>query len=177
MDLLDSFLTALDDHIRVAEGFLELGLPRLALAELAAMEEPAWQTHPRTLEMRAWIFRALRDWPQMEAVCRQLCARAEVNGRWREMLALSVQRGKWDTGLSGLQVQAAMLQPEDPSSYYLLACHALALGNLAEAAARFAQAVRLCPAFADLARGDSPFAALLSAAPPPAADAPSEQEP
>ncbi len=153
---------SLDTHIRAAEGFLELGLPRQALAELEGMELAAWRADARTLELRAWSLRALADWEQMETVCRQLCARAQVNGRWRKLLALAVQRGQWDHGLPGLRVQAAMFKPEDPGAYLVLAVHELGLGHPGRAAARLAQAIRLCPAYADLARSSAELAVLLS---------------
>ena len=86
----------------------------------------------------------------MEAACRQLCARAEVSVRWRELLALAWQRGQWNGGLHGMPVRAAALRPDHPDAYLILALHALDRGWLPEAAARLARMIQLCPAYREV---------------------------
>ena len=121
-------------HLRAAEGWLGLGLPAEAAAELAALS-PSTQHHPDVLEVR-WILHAhSHQWDAALTAARELVLAApdRASGWLHQAYAL---RRAADGGLTQAQEAlrpAAEAFPKEPVIAFNLACYACQLGQLDEA--------------------------------------------
>ena len=146
-------VTPFERHLQAAQGFLDLGLPLEAHEELEEIE-PELRHLSEVLALKVPIFQALRKWALMEVVAKELCIRQPDEPRWLLSLAEAIRRGR--SLQEGMQVlvQAAMRFPEEPILFYTLACYQAQLGYLNAAKGRLADAVRLDPAFGELAQDE-----------------------
>jgi Flp pilus assembly protein TadD len=121
-----------DTHaLTAAVGWLELGNPREALAELLTVSAPN-QSHPGVLEVRWAALAELKDWGAAFEVAAKLVEVApdNVSGWLHRAYALRRSPGgslpaAWDALLP-----AAEKFPDQPLVAFNLACYACQLGDL-----------------------------------------------
>jgi len=131
-------------HLRAAEGWLELGSPTEAAAELSLIA-PNHQRHPDVLEMRWALHAQARQWgAALEAARELVLAAPDRSSGWLHQ-AYALRRAV-DGGLA--QAHAA-LKPaaekfkQEPIIPFNLACYACQLGQLDEARAWIKRALKL----------------------------------
>jgi predicted Zn-dependent protease len=129
-------------YLRAAEGWLELGNPIEAKAELDQIRPPL-RVHPDALELRWEIHAKTKEWNDAADIGRALTQ--VIPGRSSAWIKLAyalheLQRTKdaWDT-----LMPAAAKFPREPTIPYNLACYACQMGQLTEARDLLAQALKL----------------------------------
>jgi len=139
--------------LQYAEGYLALGMKREAaeaLGELAPGEEDALPA----LAMRAAVFQELADWARAAEAATLLCERVPDDaGHWIQR-AYAVRRARGLEEAKEILLAAADRHPEEAIIRFNLACYEAQLGRLAEARAFLADACRLNPGCAELAKTD-----------------------
>ncbi len=121
-------------HLNAAVGWLGLGLPDDAQAELKLIS-PAHQRHPDVLEVRWTIFAQEHRWDAALAVARKLMTQApdRADGWLHHAYALRrVSEGGLEKAWAALR-PAADKFPQEPVIPYNLACYACQMKQLAEA--------------------------------------------
>lgn len=129
-------------HISAAIGWLELGNPAEAIAELEKIA-PALQQHPDVLEVRWQLFAGQKKWADSLEVAKTLVrvAPKRASGYIHRSYALRrVEGGGLEAARDALS-EALTKFPKEPIIPYNLACYECQLGNLPEALASFARAV------------------------------------
>ena len=139
--------------LQYAEGYLALGMKREAaeaLDEIASGEENALPA----LAMRAAVFHELADWPRAAEAATPLCERSPNDaGHWIQR-AYAVRRARTLEEARVVLLEAMERHPEESIIRFNLACYEAQLGRLDEARAFLAQACRLNPNCAELAKTD-----------------------
>lgn len=139
--------------LQYAEGYLTLGMKREA-AEALGEVAPAETDLPPVLAMRAAVFQELADWPKAAEAATLLCERApEESGHWIQR-AYAVRRARTIEEARAILLEAMKRHPEESIIRFNLACYEAQLGRLDEARAFLAQACRLNPNCAELAKTD-----------------------
>ena len=121
-------------HFSAAVGWLELGNPTEAIAELALVE-PAHQAHPDVLEVRWLICAERKDWGEALTTARALVERApeRASGWLHQAYALRrVSDGGLQRAWEAL-LPTADTFPEEPTIPYNLACYACQMQDLESA--------------------------------------------
>ena len=121
-------------HLRAAEGWLELGSPTEAAAELSLIA-PKHQRHPGVLEVRWALHAHAQQWDAALEAARELVLAApdRASGWLHQAYAL---RRAVDGGLALARIAlipAAERFPKEPIIPFNLACYACQLGQLDEA--------------------------------------------
>lgn len=131
-------------HLRAAEGWLELGSPAEAVAELAWIA-PERQRHPDVLEVRWSLHARERQWDAALAVARQLVAGApnRASGWLNHAYALRRATGGGLPQAREALKPAVKQFPKEPVIPFNLACYACQLGQLDEARAWFKRALKV----------------------------------
>lgn len=129
-------------RLQAAIGWLELGLPAEARAELDQLPLEA-QHQPQLLELRWMIEARLQEWPKALAAAEKLmAARPDDAASWLH-LAYALRRVP-EGGLERAQTAlrpAFEKFPAEATIPYNLACYACQLGKLEEARAWLARAI------------------------------------
>ena len=121
-------------HLRAAEGWLELGSPTEAAAELSLIA-PKHQRHPDVLEMRWALLARARQWDTALEAARELVLAAPDHASGLLYQAYALRRAAG----GGLAQAREALQPasekfpKEPIIPFNLACYACQLGQLDEA--------------------------------------------
>ena len=121
-------------YLRAAIGWMELGLPGEAVAELARIS-PAQQRHPDVLETRWVLLAQASRWDDALVAARDLLEKAPKRSAAWLHHAYALRRAK-DGGLQkawGALLPAAEKFPGEPIISFNLACYACQLGKLDEA--------------------------------------------
>lgn len=145
-------------HLNAALGWLELGNPREADAELLQIS-PALLEHPAVLELRWQIEAKLGHWPQCLAAANRLLEVLPDNPSGYIAKAYALRRiegGSLEAARSALQPALAKF-PQEPVIPYNLACYACRLGQLdhARALLKLAFALAKSRKFREMALDDS----------------------
>lgn len=121
-------------HLDAAIGWLGLGLPGDALAELQAIA-PGLQNHPDVLEVRWELFAREQNWTEALAFAEQLVALApqRASGWLHRAYALRRAPGGDVAQAQEVLLPAAEMFPGEPTIFYNLACYACQLEKSAEA--------------------------------------------
>ncbi len=128
-------------YLRAAEGWIELGNPAEALAELDHVR-PANQKHPDVFEVRWEICAGQKDWPKALTVARTLLAIApdRASGWLHQAYALRrVPEGGLPAAHAALLPAFAKF-PREPVIPFNLACYACQMHRLDEAREWFRRA-------------------------------------
>ena len=134
-----------------AEGFLELGDPQHAEAELEKLEG-ADRTCTEVWALRCKIYKATEQWELMKDVAKHLVSLApDVVDHWLSAAFAARKTGDVQ-GAKDILLFAKKLHPDDAMIDYNLACYASQLGHLDEARERLKAALD--------ARGDLKHVAL-----------------
>lgn len=131
-------------RLRAAEGWLELGSPTEAVAELALIA-PEHQRHPDVLEVRWALHARERQWDAALAVARQLVAGAPNRASDWLNRAYALRRaagGGLPQAWEALK-PAVKKFPKEPVIPFNLACYACQMGQLDEARAWFKRALKV----------------------------------
>jgi Tfp pilus assembly protein PilF len=127
-----SIPSQLDRRIQAAEGFLELGLPQLAEAELEKLEGDD-RTSEATWVMRCRVYRASEQWEIMGEVAKHLVSLdPDVVEYWLD--AAFATRKAGGVGLAHqVMTHAALRLPEEAQIRYHAACCAAQIGLFEQA--------------------------------------------
>lgn len=130
--------------LQAAQGWLELGLPAEARAELDAIS-PAQRQHPAVLDTRWMICAALKNWDAAVTVAEDLITQSpeDANGWLHRAYAL---RRASDGGLAKAQealLPAADKFPDESVIPYNLSCYACQLQQLEAARAWLQRALQV----------------------------------
>lgn len=129
-------------HLRAAEGWLELGNPTEAGAELAAIA-PHAQAHPDVLEVRWQVLAATRRWQESLDVAAELIRLAPERPQgWIHRAYALHELGRTLEARDQL-LPVANAFPRDVTLRYNLACYECQLGHLEPAKSWFQQALAL----------------------------------
>ena len=148
-----------DSHcLRAAAGWLGLGNPREAQAELDAIR-PEFQPHPDVLDVRWVVCAGLNDWPAAVRVADQLLAIApDLPSGWlhRSFALRRLPEGGGVEAAWKALLPAYAQFPEERIIPYNLSCYACLLGKLDEARDWFHRALKLgdAPNIRDMALAD-----------------------
>jgi hypothetical protein len=118
-------------YVNAAVGWLELGNPREALAELQAVA-PTLGLHPDILEVRWQAFARMESWEPTLPIARSICQFAPERAQGWLHQAVSLYRLKRTEEAWNLLLPMAEKFPKDWVIPYDLACYACQLGKLDE---------------------------------------------
>ena len=139
--------------LQYAEGYLALGMKREAaevLGEIATGERDALPA----LAMRAAVFQELAEWAKAAEAATLLCERSPDDaGHWIQR-AYTVRRARNIEAAREILLEAMQRHPEEAIIRFNLACYEAQLGRIEEARAFLAEACRLNPGCAELAKTD-----------------------
>lgn len=139
--------------LEYAEGYLALGMTRDAADALRDIV-PGEENCLPALAMRTAVFQELKDWERAAEAATLLCERAPDDaGHWIQR-AYTVRRARNIEEARRILIEAMERHPEEPIIRFNLACYEAQLGRLDDARDFLAQACRLDPACAELAKTD-----------------------
>lgn len=129
-------------YINAAQGWLELGLPHDAKAELQKVS-PRYFSHPEVLHLAWHIHAKLQEWDTCIDTARELL-RAAPNwpGSWINLGNSLFFKKNFQAAYDHL-LPALALFPENPSMPYNLACYTCQMGKITEARRWLAKAITL----------------------------------
>jgi hypothetical protein len=119
-------------RLRAAEGWLELGNPGEAQAELEGID-PALATHPDVLHLQWQIRRRAKDWDGCFALARTLTETAPEDPRAWTSLAQSYYYSARVQEAYDIAVSKITTFPKHWPLYYDAACYACLTGRLSQA--------------------------------------------
>ena len=131
-------------HLSAAIGWLELGNPAEAEAELGKVN-PACQQHPDVLEVRWLLCAEQRDWPAALTAARAILQAApdRASGWLHQAYALRcVSDGGVEKAWDALLPAFANF-PKEPVIAYNLACYGCQMNRLTEARTWFRRALKI----------------------------------
>src|SRR5260221_7029253 len=118
-----------ETRVLAAEGYIELGMPLDANAELELID-PERRDESKVLALRVRVYAALEKWELMQTVAKVLAQREPDNVQWTASWAYAT----WRTGCLNaarlIMVNAVERQPGVAIFHYNLACYECQLGNL-----------------------------------------------
>ena len=142
-----------------AQGYMELSMPREALAELAALSEAGALTHSG-LEMRIVILLKLHRWKTAAAYARKLCRLLPEQPAGFIHLAFCLHELGDTVRARDILRKAPPSVRKDATCCYNLACYEAVLGELDAARLHLAQSISIDKRFREFARTDSDLAPL-----------------
>ena len=142
-----------------SQGYSELGLPELALAELDLLPEEVGNS-PIGIESRLSVLMQAKRWKPALGVGRELCRVApdKTEGFIQTAFCLH-EMGNSREALELLSSGPPALKAE-PTYHYNLACYSAALGNIEEARAHLNVSFAMDKSLKDYARTDPDLKAL-----------------
>lgn len=145
--------------LTAAQGYLELGMPREALAELNGLSDEG-AASPPGVELRIVILLKLHRWKAAAASARRLCRLMPEQPAGFIHLAFCLHElGETVRARDVLRKAPASVR-KDATCCYNLACYEAVLGELDAARIHLAQSISIDKRFRDFARQDSDLAAL-----------------
>ena len=147
--------------LRAACGYMELGLPDLAMEELDSLAGPA-ADDPEVRELRLLILLKAENWEDAVALGRRLCTDAPERGTaWIHTAFACHELGR-TVEAKDLLLAAPSHVREDPLFHYNLGCYLAVLGEPREAEVSLSLAFRRDPALKRYARTDPDLRSLGS---------------
>lgn len=119
-------------QVQAALGWIELGIPAEAEAELALLTSSC-QTHPEVLRVRYLVCEALNDWERAAEVSRTICHCFPSSPYGWNQLAYALHQLKRTAEAYDLLLPVAPSFPAEAAIPYNLACYSCTLGKLEEA--------------------------------------------
>jgi tetratricopeptide (TPR) repeat protein len=140
-------------HLLAAEGYVELGMPLEADAELERIDSDARHL-PSVLVIRLQIYQSLANWELMQAVASKLAKNDPDEVQWAVSWAYATRRAESTDAARRILLHALERHPGAAILHFNLGCYECQLGD-AEAAKRWlGDAFRIDPDFRHLARED-----------------------
>jgi tetratricopeptide (TPR) repeat protein len=130
-------------HVTAAEGFLELGLPLDADAELDRVD-PFCRHLPEVLEVRAKVHRALKRWELLAVVAKQLWDSTDQS-QWASEWARALRQSGALESAKAVLLDAVERHPENALFHFQLACYESQIGSVEVAKFRLEHAVKRDP--------------------------------
>jgi tetratricopeptide (TPR) repeat protein len=122
-----------DSHyLRAAEGWLELGVPAEAAAEMRQVA-PRFQEYPAVLRLRWEIHSGLKDWPEALSVSRKQIELSPQDPDGYIKHANTLYFMGCTAQARDMVLPLLEKFPKNPSFLYNLACYECQLGNLDKA--------------------------------------------
>jgi len=131
-------------HLLAAEGYLDLGLPLDANAELEKID-PEKRDESEVLILRLEIYETLEKWELVQTVAKALVNRRPDNINWFVSLANATRRTDSIEAARSILLTAVTGQPRVAIFHYQLACYECQLGDVEVAKARLKHALKLDP--------------------------------
>jgi hypothetical protein len=129
-------------HLVTAEGFLELGMPLEANAELERID--LYVRHvPEVLAVRVEIYRELERWELMSTIAKKLAEYDPASPKWALLLAYALRRTDSIETARHVLLDAASRFPSFALLQYNLACYECQLQNFEFAKERLKKAFEL----------------------------------
>ena len=145
--------STMPDHLKIAVGYLELGMIEDAANEIELLP-PDQKNSSEVLGVRMEIYRAAEKWTLMEVVARELWKRHQDDPlQWND-LAWVVRRA---SGLDeSLKILSEALEkfPDDALTNYNLGCYLCQLGDVEAAKESVGRAIQLDGKYKTLAIDD-----------------------
>ena len=136
-------LSPADQHrLRAAEGWLGLGDPASARAELDDMDLDS-QGHPAVLRVRWWLASVVRDWQEAAEAAARLTVLCPDDGLAWLHYSFALHELKRTVEARDELLAVADRFPKDGTMRYNLACYECCLGNLERARAWLRVAFRM----------------------------------
>ena len=151
--------TDFNKHIKAAQGYLALGMPLEADAELDEID-PELRDYSGVLCYRLKVYRALEKWDLMQTVARTLTRREPGVPDWWVALANATRRLGSVENARSILLKVVEIQSNVAILHYNLACYECQLGNVEEAKSRLKQAFELEPRYRVKAPEDEDLEAL-----------------
>ncbi len=129
-------------HLRVAEGYIDLGMFLDANEELEQID-PDVRHLPEVLAQRCRIYGALKKWDLLQVVSRKLvaCNPADIQAWVR--LAFATRRAESLAAAKEILLEGLKRNPGIDNFHFNLACYECQLGNLDAAKEHLSQAITL----------------------------------
>lgn len=148
-------------HLTAAHGFLELGMPLEANAELERID-PYVRHVPEVLAVRVEIYRALEKWELMSTVTKKLAEYDPISPKWALLLAYALRRAESIESARQILLTVAERFPSVAVVHYNLACYECQLRNYHAAKERLKTAFKIDPALRAQALEDADLENLWS---------------
>ena len=150
---------SLERSLLSAQGYIELGMPAEALAELDALG-PKGQLRPEVLQMRLFVAMHAKRWEQALSVCARLRAinPEDTTGYIHGAFCLH-EMGRTNEAKELLIAGPSSLLNE-PTYHYNLGCYDAVLGNLKEATQHLETSFRMDEKFREIAKLDPDLKAV-----------------
>lgn len=148
-------------HLTAAEGYLALGMPLDADAELDRID-PFCRHLPEVLELRCQVYRALENWELMRTVAKRLVDHEPENVQWMVWLAFSTRHAVSVESAKSILLEAVERHPNAAILHYNLACYEAVQGDVEVAKARLQHALKLDPSLRMQALDDPDLKAVVS---------------
>jgi predicted Zn-dependent protease len=153
-------LSILDQkRLTAAQGYLELGMPRQALAELDGLSTEGAVSAPG-LDVRIVILLRLKRWKSAATNARKLCRMLPDQPAGFIHLAFCLHELGETVRARDVLRKAPPNVRKDATCCYNLACYEAVLGELDAARLHLAQSISIDKRFREFARHDSDLAAL-----------------
>lgn len=133
-------------HLTAAHGYLELGMPLDADAELELID-PSCRHYPAVLCARVDIYRRLEKWELMRSVAKRLVDYDGDNVQWIVWLAFATRRASSIEAAKVVLLEAVERHAKAAVLHYNLACYECVLGDVEVAKARLEHAIKLDASF------------------------------
>lgn len=154
-------MTAMDRHLRAAQGYIELGMFVEAADEVECIA-PEDRIHPSVLALRYSIYSKLEKWTHAEVVARHLVKISPEDPGWWVNWAYATRRCQSIQEASQILLDAEKLHPHHATIQFNLGCYASRLGDPVEAKRRVASSISLDGRFRALALDDPDLEPLWS---------------
>jgi predicted Zn-dependent protease len=145
--------------LTAAQGYMELNMPREALAELTRLT-PEGTGSPPGLEMRIVVLLKLHRWKPAATTARKLCRILPDQPAGFVHLAFCLHELGETVRARDVLRKAPPNVRRDATCCYNLACYEAVLGELDAARLHLAQSISIDKRFRDFARNDSDLAPL-----------------
>jgi tetratricopeptide (TPR) repeat protein len=133
---------SLEQHLKAAQGYMDLGMFLDANAELEQIEA-ASRHLPEVLEIRVRVYSALEKWDLMLTMARRLALEQPDDPQWRVLWAYAARYGESIEAGRIILVNAVTDQPDAAVLHFNLAGYECQLRNLQEAKERLRRAFEL----------------------------------
>ena len=140
-------------RLRAAAGYAELGMNRVSLAELNAIEEPA-REKPEVLQLRLHHLMREKKWARALTVSRKLCRAApQCTAGFLHAGFCLHELGK-TLQAKQLLLKGPVALLREPIYYYNMGCYDALLGNSKSAQVHLLTSFKMDPSFRDIAKKD-----------------------
>ena len=155
-------MSTIDERLRAASGYLDLGMITDAADELDLID-PSERVHLEVIRMRAVIYFNTGHWALLKIFSSMLVlAEPQTAENWL-WLAFANRRCDSISEAAATLTRALALHPSDPLIHYNLAAYAALSGDLALCRKRLSSAIRLDPELRKTAIDDDDLLPLWTA--------------